>query len=233
MNPIDPKDQKMPKGLLGKKIGMSRCFNESGEVVPVTFIEAGPCKVLQVKTADKDGYPALQLGFDNKRQKTSKTKTQPLRFIKEVGKDAGEEIKPGQQLTVDVFKQGEFVDITGKSIGKGFQGGMKRWNWSGGKASHGSTTHRRPGSIGASAYPSRVVKGHHMPGHMGNEWVTVQNLEVVEIHKEDNILVIKGAVPGPKGNYLLIRKALKGKKPVRKEEPKAEEKKQAKPKKKK
>ena len=219
----------MPKGLLGKKIGMSQYFTEAGDAVVVTFIEAGPCMALQLKTPEKDGYSAVQLGFEKKSKKSTKrpelghfkkVKVEPVRFIREVKIDNNEEIKPGQQFFIDIFKPGDAVDISGLSIGKGFQGGMKRWNWTGGKASHGSMTHRRPGSIGASAYPSRVVKGHHMPGHMGNDLVTVQNLEVVEIDREKNLLVIKGAVPGPEGNYLVIKKAIKAKKrPVHKQEP--------------
>lgn len=234
----------MPKGLLGKKIGMSRYFTEAGDAVAVTFIEVGPCTALQVKASEKDGYSAVQLGFGKRPKKAinkpeaghfKKASVEPVRFIKEIAIDNGEEIKLSQQFFVDIFKQGDFVDISGLSIGKGFQGGMKRWNWKGGKASHGSMTHRRPGSIGASAYPSRVVKGHHMPGHMGNDWVTVQNLEIVEIDKDKNLLIVKGAVPGPKTNYLIVRKAIKGKKrsaeePKEKAEEKPKEKAEKKPK---
>ncbi len=228
----------MPKGLLGKKIGMSQYFTETGDAVAVTYIETGPCVALQVKTSEKDGYSAVQLGFEKKAKKSikkseaghfKKAKVEPVRFVKEVKIDNNEEIKPGKQFFVDIFKPGDLVDISGLSIGKGFQGGMKRWNWRGGKASHGSMTHRRPGSIGASAFPSRVIKGQHLPGHMGNDRVTIHNLEIVEIDKEKNLLLVKGAVPGPKGNYLVVRKAIKGKKkPVHKNEAKAEVKKDTK-----
>jgi len=228
----------MPKGLLGKKIRMSQYFTSTGDAIATTLIEVGPCIALQIKTEDKDGYSAVQLGFDKKSKKTTKrpelghfkkARTEPLRFIKEVAIDNAEEIKPGQKFFLDTFEQGDFVDISGLSIGKGFQGGMKRWHWHGGGASHGSMTHRRPGSIGASAYPSRVLKGHHMPGHMGNDWVTVQNLEVMEINKDSNLMVVKGAVPGSAGNYLVVRKAVKGKKlPAKKPEETKEVKKAAK-----
>ncbi len=217
---------------------MSQYFTSTGDAIATTLIEVGPCIALQLKTEDKDGYSAVQLGFDKKSKKTTKkpelghfekAKTEPLRFIKEVTIDNAEEIKPGQQFFVDTFKQGDFVDISGISIGKGFQGGMKRWHWHGGGASHGSMTHRRPGSIGASAYPSRVFKGQHMPGHMGNDRVTVQNLEVMEINKDSNLMIVKGAVPGYAGNYLVVRKAIKGKKkPVHEQEVKATGKKEPK-----
>jgi len=224
----------MPKGLLGKKIGMGQHFTASGNAVVVTYVEAGPCVVLQVKNAEKDGYSAVQLGFEKKPVRLTKkpelghfkkAKSEPLRFVREVALTQDEQLKQGDKISVDMFEQGDFLDVVGVSIGKGFQGGMKRWNWSGGKASHGSMTHRRVGSIGASAYPSRVVKGHHMPGHMGSDVVSIQNLEVIEVDNENNLLVVKGAVPGYSGNYLIIKKALKAKKKpmqeqVAKEEPK-------------
>ena len=207
----------MINGLLGKKIGMTQIFTKAGKSVPVTVIEAGPCVVLQVKSADKDGYTAVQLGFDAKSQNRTnkpdagrfkKIKTDPVKFIREIRIDNTEGIKPADSVTVELFQAGDYVDIIGTSIGKGFQGGVKRWNWSRGPMSHGSMSHRAPGSIGATN-PDRVVKGHHLPGHMGNSRVTVQNMEVVDIDKENNLLIIKGAVPGAKGNYLVIKKAFK------------------------
>jgi len=212
----------MINGILGKKIGMTQIFKETGEVIPVTAIEAGPCFVLQVKTVKSDGYNAVQLGFGTKREtivnkadmgrfKKAKLK-QPVRFVKEIRADSVEDIKLSDNITLDIFTAGDYVDIIGTSIGKGFQGGVKRWHWEGGPKTHGSMSHRRPGSIGSSTSPSRVFKGHHLPGHMGNKRVTVQNVEVVDIDKENNIMLVKGAVCGAKGNYLIIKKALKKKK---------------------
>ncbi|MBN1405802.1 MAG: 50S ribosomal protein L3 [Candidatus Omnitrophica bacterium] len=210
----------MPKSLLGKKIGMTTCFNETGEPEAVTVIEVGPCTALQVKTKEKDGYSAVQLGFDKKKQKHTtkpmlghfkKVNAEPMRFIREVNLEANEEIKPGQQFLVDVFKKGDYVDVLGVSIGKGFQGGMKRWHWHGGKRTHGSMFHRAPGSIQSGPRLTKVTPGHHLPGHMGHDHVTVQNLEIADIDKDKNILVLKGAVPGPEKNYLIIRKSIKGK----------------------
>ncbi len=210
----------MMTGILGKKIGMSRIFKETGELIPVTVIEAGPCHIVQVKNKSRDGYSALQLGFDFRKEAGTKkpelgvykkAKVAPRKFMKEIrlgeGKDA--EHKVGDEICVDIFKQGDFVDISGISIGKGFQGGVKRWHWKGGGGSHGSMFHRAPGSIGASANPSRVFKGQHLPGHMGAERKTIQNLEVIEINKENNLLLVKGAVPGHKNSYLIIKKAKK------------------------
>lgn len=220
---------------------MTQIFKDTGEVVPVTVIEAGPCVVLQIKSPDKDGYTAVQLGFDSKKEarakkpqlgRFKKINVDPARFIKEIKTDNLEGIKPADKITVDIFTAGDYVDITGVSIGKGFQGGIKRWHWKGGPKSHGSMSHRAPGSIGASSDPSRVFKGQHLPGHMGNRRVTIQNLEVAKVDKENNLILIKGAVSGPKGSYLIIKKALKKKR----KEPKTEakpEKKQPKAKKKK
>ncbi|MFH1847918.1 MAG: 50S ribosomal protein L3 [Candidatus Omnitrophota bacterium] len=214
----------MITGILGKKIGMTQVFKDNGKFVPVTVIEAGPCAVLQLKTAEKDGYEAVQLGFDEKREslvnrpdmgKFKKAKASPKRFIREIKVSKSSEFKLGQTVDIGIFEPGEFVDITGVSIGKGFQGGMKRHNWHGGEASHGSMFHRAPGSIGASSFPSRVTKGHGMPGHMGDEVVTVQNLEVVKVDKENNLLVIKGAIPGKQNAFVVVRaskKVLKGSK---------------------
>ncbi|MFY9402687.1 MAG: 50S ribosomal protein L3 [Candidatus Omnitrophota bacterium] len=199
-------------GILGKKIGMTQVFTDDGAMVSVTVVEAGPCLVLSVK--DK----SLQLGFEEVNEKRL---TKPLsgffkkinipcrRLIKELPKDASKEYKVGDELKVDIFSPGDYVDVTGVSIGKGFQGGMKRWNWSGGPQTHGSTSHRRVGSIGATSTPGRVWKGFHMPGHMGNKKVTLQNLKVIKTDIDNNILLIKGAVPGAKNGYLVIRKAKK------------------------
>jgi len=202
-------------GILGKKIGMTQVFaGDSKIIVPVTAIEAGPCPILAVK--DKH----IQLGFGTVKEKHlkkpiskyfAKLKIAPHKIIKEVLKESGKEYKVGEEMKVDLFKVGDFVDITGTSLGKGFQGGMKRWNWQGGPMTHGSTSHRRVGSLGSSTTPGRVWKGHHLPGHMGARKVTIQNLEVVKVDLENNLLLVKGAVPGYKNNYLLINKAKKRK----------------------
>ena len=201
-------------GILGKKIGMTQIFTDGGNRIGVTAIEAGPCQILAVK--DKN----IQLGFDATREKSFKNPTlgyfkklniTPRKVIREISKEPGVEYKIGQELKADIFKDGDFVDITGTSIGKGFQGGMKRWNWKGGPQTHGSTSHRRVGSIGSTTTPGRVWKGHHMPGHMGAQQFTVQNLKVVKVDAENNVLLVKGAVPGHKNGYLLIRKAKKRK----------------------
>ena len=204
--------------LLGKKIGMTRLFREDGTLVPVTVIEAGPCPVLCVKTRENDGYNSLQLGFGQKKEKRvnkpmmgyfKKKGVKPVRFIREIRIEEAGQYKTGQSISVDIFNEKDLVDITGVSIGKGFQGGVKRWHWRGGPASHGSMHHRAPGSIGASSFPSRVLKGQHLPGHMGAEKKTVQNLEVVKIDKENNLLAVRGSVPGHKNSYLVIRKSKK------------------------
>lgn len=207
----------MIEGLIGKKIGMTQSFEEEGNVVPVTVIKAGPCTVIQKKIKKTDGYSALQLGLIEEKAAKRATKpllghlktsdAQPTRILKEFRFDESEEVKEGDQFFVDIFRVGEKVHIVGTSKGKGFAGVVKRWGFKGGKASHGSMFHRAPGSIGASAFPSRVVKGKKLPGHMGRERVTVKNLTVVEADKENNLLVVKGAVPGFKGGYLLIKKA--------------------------
>ncbi len=206
----------MVEGLIGKKIGMSQIFDADGNVVPVTIIQAGPCTVIQKKTPDKDGYAALQLGFVEATSVRKPGKAQlghfkkagvpVVRRLREVRCTDPAEVKEGDQLLVDVFEVGEMIHISGTSKGKGFAGVVKRHHFAGGDAAHGSMFHRAPGSIGASSYPSRVVKGMRMGGHMGHDRITVRNLEVVETDKENNILVVKGAVPGARGGYLLIRK---------------------------
>jgi large subunit ribosomal protein L3 len=208
----------MAIGILGKKIGMSQVFREDGRVIPVTVIEAGPCNILQIKTKDRDGYDAVQIGFGEKTEKNvskpelgkfKKAKITPKRFVKEIKTAPDQKFELGQQFKVDIFAAGDAVDVIGTSIGKGFQGGMKRWHWKGGKKTHGSTSHRRVGSIGSSTTPGRVIRGHHMPGRMGGDTVTVQNLEVVKIDAENNLLVVEGAVPGPANSLLIIKKAKK------------------------
>jgi large subunit ribosomal protein L3 len=193
---------------------MTHIFTPEGVKVSVTAIEAGPCPVLSIRGN------SLQLGFDAAKEKSlqkpvvglfKKANVTPRKFIREVPKEAGKEYKVGEELKLDIFAVGSFVDVTGVSKGKGFQGGMKRWHWAGGPATHGHTSHRRIGSIGSTTTPGRVWKGHHLPGHMGNDRVTVQNLEVVRADAEKNILLVKGAVPGPKNTYLIIRTALKKK----------------------
>jgi large subunit ribosomal protein L3 len=201
-------------GILGKKLGMTQVFTEDGRRVSVTAIEAGPCPVLSV------GEKSVQLGFDaasEKRMKKpllgyfKKINISPKKIIREVSKDPAKEYKVGEELKVDLFKAGDFVDIVGISKGKGFQGGMKRWHWSGGPMTHGSTSHRRVGSLGSSTTPGRVWKGHHLPGHMGDARVTVQNLRVAKVDLENNLLLVKGAVPGGKNSYLVINQAKKKK----------------------
>ncbi|RLD12850.1 MAG: 50S ribosomal protein L3 [Caldiserica bacterium] len=208
-------------GIIGKKLGMSQIFKENGAVIPVTVIEAKENYVVQIKKKDgKDGYSAVQIGYEEAKEKKltkaelerlKKNNLPPLKILRELRmKDDKEveEFKVGQKINVEIFKEGEFVDITGKSIGKGFQGVMKRHGFHGGPATHGSMSHRRPGSIGGTT-PARVLKGKKMAGHMGNETVTIQNLEVVKVIPEKNLIMVKGAVPGHRNGYLLIRKALK------------------------
>ncbi len=204
-------------GLIGKKIGMTSVFSADGKNVPCTVIEAGPCVVTQVKSVDNDGYEAVQLAFDEKREKSTtkplkghfnKAGTSPKRKLVEFDKFE-KELKAGDTLSVaDLFEEGIFVDVTGLSKGKGFQGVVKRYNFKGvGDATHGQHNRlRAPGSIGASSYPSRVFKGMRMAGHMGDERVTIQNLRVLKVVPESNLLLIKGSVPGARNSYLIIEK---------------------------
>ncbi|MFH1665615.1 MAG: 50S ribosomal protein L3 [Candidatus Omnitrophota bacterium] len=205
-------------GILGKKIGMTQIFEEDGTRVPVTVVEAGPCLVQAVKNVEKDGYTAVQLGYESTKEKRLKKpqrenckakNLEPKKFVREVRCSGMPEVKVGDVVTNSIFQKGDFLDIEGVTKGKGFQGGMKRHNWSGGGATHGSMSHRAPGSIGASSYPSRVFKGQRMAGHMGHRQCTVQNLEVVDIDTDNNIIAIKGAVPGANGVFLVLRFALK------------------------
>jgi large subunit ribosomal protein L3 len=191
------------KFILGTKIKMSQMFDEKGNVVPVTLIEAGPCKVLQIKTKEKDGYPAVQVGFQKKTKKIKKNeKGKEFKYLREFKNG---EYKVGDEITVSIFQEGEKVKVSGISKGKGFQGGVKRWGFSGRGATHGvKHEHRTLGSVGMS-FPERVIKGRKMPGRMGFERVTIKNLKIVKVDKENNLLVIKGAVPGRKGTLLEIR----------------------------
>ena len=205
-------------GILGKKIGMTQIF-EDGKFVPVTVVEAGPNFVLQKKTVENDGYTALQLGFDEKKEKNStkpmmgifnKVGVKPLRFVKEVKVDAVDAYELGQEIKVDVLDGVEYVDITGTSKGKGTSGVMKRHGFGGNRASHGvSRNHRLGGSIGQSSWPGKVLKGLRMAGQHGNATVTVQNLKVVKVDAENNLLLIKGAVPGSKNSYIVVKPAIK------------------------
>ena len=207
----------MVEGLIGRKIGMTQVFGENGTVYPVTVIQAGPCTVIQKKAPKKDGAGTVQIGFVGGRSVRNPLKPElghfkkagvpVLRYLREVPCLSPDDVKEGDQVLVDIFAVGEKVRVTGTSKGKGFAGVMKRHNFRGGGGSHGSMFHRRPGSIGASSYPSRVVKGMRMAGQMGHARVTVMNLVVLEADTEHNLLIVKGAVPGAKGSYLMIRKA--------------------------
>lgn len=208
----------MIDGILGKKLGMTQVFASDGTRVPVTVVEAGPCVVLQKKSEAKDGYDALQLGFGPK--KTHRTNKPMMGHFKAAGKGAfyslrevaaenPDEVNVGDEVLCDIFEAGEYVDVAGTSKGKGFQGVMKRWGFAGGRASHGSQFRRLPGAIGASADPARVFKGKKMAGQMGNEAVTVQNLQIVEVRPEQNLLLVRGALPGAKNDVVLVRRAIK------------------------
>jgi large subunit ribosomal protein L3 len=206
----------MVEGLIGKKVGMSQRFDDDGNVIPVTIIKAGPCTVVQKKTRERDGYAAIQLGFVEEKGVRRPSKPQlghfkksgvpVVRKLQEVGCTETSELKEGDQVLVDIFEVGEKIHIIGTSKGKGFAGVVKRHHFAGGGAAHGSMFHRAPGSIGASSYPSRVVKGMRMGGHMGDARTTVRNLTVVETDKDNNLLVVRGAVPGARGGYILIKK---------------------------
>ena len=209
-------------GIIGIKLGMTQVFAADGTSVPCTVLQAGPCVVVQRRTTQKDGYDAIQLGLVEfvKPQRINRPMTghfkkagvPPLRLLREFRLEApADETKVGDRVLVDGFAPGEVVDVTGVSKGKGFAGGVKRWHYRGGDETHGSMHHRAPGGIGASSFPSRVWKGQHFPGHMGHERVTVKNLRVVKVDSEENLLLVRGAVPGPAGGYLLIRKAKRAK----------------------
>ena len=205
-------------GILGIKLGMTQVFAEDGTAVPCTVLQAGPCVVVQRRTAQKDGYEAVQLGLVEfiKPQRIRKPMTghfkkagvAPMRMLGEFRlEDSKEETKAGDRVLVDAFTVGEYVDVTGVSKGRGFAGGVKRWHYAGGDATHGSMFHRAPGGIGGSSFPSRVWKNQHFPGHMGNQRVTAKNLKVIKVDNDENLLLVRGSVPGPRGTYIFIRKA--------------------------
>ena len=217
----------MAIGLIGKKLGMTHVYDEYGRRVAVTAVQVGPCTVLRVRERQRDQYQALQLGFESiKESKLTKPQlgqfkkagTSPFRYVREFrlpvipanGGSAESEVwKVGQQLTVELFQEYELVDVTGTSIGKGFQGGVKRWHWRGGPQTHGSMSHRAPGSIGSTTTPGRVWRGHHLPGHMGDDRVTVQNLRIMRMIPEQHLLLIEGAIPGAEQGLILVRKSIK------------------------
>jgi large subunit ribosomal protein L3 len=206
----------MAKGILGKKVGMTQIFID-GRAIPVTVIEAGPCVVVQKKTTATDGYEAIQLGFSEKKERLvnkpmqghfSKAGVKPFRLLREIRLTVDENYDLGQEIRADIFNDGEYVDVTGTSKGKGFAGVIKRWNFTRGPMSHGSMYHRRPGSLGATD-PARVFKGRKNPGRMGGDRTTTQGLQVAKVDLERNVLLIKGAVPGAVGSFVIVRKTVK------------------------
>ena len=208
----------MKKAILAKKIGMIQMFREDGTMIPVTVLQAGPCPVTQVKTQEHDGYSAVQVGFSPIREKLStkpmlghfkKAGVAPCRYVREFRLDDAESYEVGKEIKVDVFEKGDKVDVTGTSKGHGFQGVIKRWNQSRGRMTHGSRYHRRVGSMGACSYPGEVFKHKNLPGHMGCETVTTQNLEVVRVDAERNLLLVKGAVPGHKNGLVSVKNTVK------------------------
>ncbi|MFZ5863363.1 MAG: 50S ribosomal protein L3 [Nitrospirota bacterium] len=201
-------------GLLGRKLGMTQIYGEDGRLIPVTVVEAGPCRVVQIKTQKTDGYQAVQLAFSPKREQRvnkpvaghfKKANVPPMYHLREFSTD-GEGVEVGQTLTAETFQKGERVSVSGISKGKGFAGVMKRHHFAGGPATHGSMFHRQPGSIGASSFPSRVFKGKRLPGHMGAERVTVKGLHVVDVRADENLVFVHGAVPGPTGSVVEIHR---------------------------
>ena len=207
------------KGILGRKIGMTQVFDQDGKLTPVTVVEVTPNVVTQVKTKANDGYDAIQLGFDTKREKlatkasaghTAKANTTPKRFFKEIRGVNVEDYTLGQEITADIFTRGEVIDVTGTSKGKGFQGVIKRHGQHRGPMGHGSHYHRRPGSMGTMR-PMRVFKGKKLPGHMGNQTITIQNLEVIKVDLDKNVILVKGSVPGAKGAILKLKTSVKSK----------------------
>jgi large subunit ribosomal protein L3 len=209
----------MRVGLLGRKVGMTQIYQENGTVQPVTVVECGPCTVLQVRTAERDGYHAWQLGFADKKRKSAtmaergharKVSAEPKRYVREVRQDGPTEVSEGQTLTVELFGPVNHVDVTGTSKGRGYAGVIKRHGFRGLRASHGvKRMHRHPGSSGPSADPARTQKGIRKPGHFGHARITVRNLEVVRVDATNNLLLLKGAVPGPNGGYLMVRQTNK------------------------
>ena len=214
---LRPDDGESMKELIGKKIGMTQIYSDDGRAIPVSVIEAGPCRIVAVKTIEKDGYDAVQMGYGEKRKKLfnkpqlghfEKAGVEPTRYLKEIG--GREDINVGDEVKVGIFKKGEKVDVTGISKGLGFQGVMRRHGFSGGQATHGQSDRKRaPGSIGQSSYPSRVFKGMKMPGKMGKDKVTVLNLEVAQVIEDQNLMLVRGAIPGKKGTFVKIRKSIR------------------------
>src|SRR5262245_23924301 len=204
------------QGIIGRKVGMTQVYEDDGTAIPVTVLEAGPCVVVQRKSKEKDGYSAVQLGLVGAKKVKRVTKAMkghfdkaalpPCRVLREFRVEDGAEVKVGDKVSVELFAPGDKIDVTGTSKGKGFQGVVKRHHFRGGAATHGSMFHRAPGSIGASAFPSRVLKGMRAGGHMGAERVTVRNIEVVRVDPANNIMVVRGSVPGAGGGYVVIRK---------------------------
>lgn len=209
----------MGKGIIGKKIGMTQVFTENGTVVPVTVVQAGPCVVTQKKTVESDGYNAIQIGFEkilsekkvNKPQAGhfKKAGADPMKYLREVKVDAIDDYSVGQVINADIFAAGDIIDVQGVSIGKGFQGAMKRWNFAGGPGGHGSGFHRRLGSIGMREWPAEVNKGKKMAGHLGVEKVTVQRLKIVRVMPETNVILVEGAIPGHKNGIVYIKQTVK------------------------
>jgi large subunit ribosomal protein L3 len=211
----------MKEGLIGRKKGMTQVFGEDGSLIPVTVVEAGPCTVVGLRTRPTHGYDALQLGFETRKKNVTKAMAgvykkagvpSPMRVLREIRLQKTEAVSAyqvGQTLTVDLFSPGELVDVVADTKGKGFQGGVKRHGWYGGDATHGSMFHRAPGSIGASSDPSRVWPGHHLPGRMGGERRTVLNVVVVRVIPEQNLVLLRGAVPGAIGGLVMVRKSVK------------------------
>ena len=202
-------------GLIGRKVGMTQVFNDQGKAVPVTVLEVGPCTVTELRTEERDGYKAVQLGFGTQKESRmarpflgqfKKRNLTPSRMVREFRVEDLEGLEVGQSLKVDMFEQGAHVDVIGVTKGRGFAGVVKRHGFTGGKATHGTTTHKQPGSIGASAFPSRVIKGKRLPGRMGTARYSAKNLEVVRVDAEQNVLLVKGAVPGPTRGLVLIHK---------------------------
>ena len=208
----------MKKAILGKKIGMTQLFRADGTMIPVTVVEAGPCPVVQKKTVAKEGYDSVQFGFCELRDKLAnkpqkghfaKADLKPMRYLREFRLEDAASYEVGQKITCDVFAEGEKVDVTGRSKGKGFEGNIKRWNQSRGRKTHGSHSYRVAGSMGACTYPGEVFKTKRLPGHMGSETITVQNLEVVKVDAQRNLLLIKGAIPGAKGTMVTVKSTVK------------------------
>src|SRR5881397_3245455 len=202
-------------GLIGKKVGMTQLFDEKGEGIPVTIIEAGPCTITEVRTLERDGYRAVQLGYGGVKERRltrpvigqfQKRNLPPSRYLREFRVDDLDGFEVGKHLTVELFEKGRHVDVQGVTKGRGFQGVVKRYGFVAGHASHGPTHGKQPGSIGSSAYPSRVVKGKRLPGRMGGENLTVKNLEVVAVDADQNVLMLRGAVPGPPNGLVIVRK---------------------------